>query len=335
MTTSVVVVAYGAMPLLSDALGALLQADGVDEIVVVDNGMDEDTRASLPTEARVVIAGDGANLGFAGGCNAGVAVSRGEIVAFVNPDLVVEPSAIASLRSVAERAGVGFVTGQVRLAGERERLNAAGGVLHFTGLGWSQHFGDPVAAAGDARPSPIMSGALAAVRREVFDDVGGFADELFLYHEDAELSLRAWLRGYENRFEPSSIGWHHYEFSRNLAKLYHLERNRLYVLAVCFPLRAVLLALPALLLYELGIVAVAAKEGWLRDKARGWLWLARHRSLVRERRVRAREACTRSDREFASLLAEHFDAGNYELSRALRAADRVLSRYWRAVRRFA
>lgn len=335
MTLSVVTVGYGAMPLIGACVDGLLQAKGVDEVVVIDNGLDAASRTTLPHgDGRVRVHTPGENLGFAGGCNAGAALAAGDVLAFVNPDLFVEPGALAAIEAVARQDGVAIATGEVRLD-DGERLNATGGVLHFTGLGWSEHFGAPLSEAGPSRPTMIASGALMAVRRAVWDELGGFTDDLFLYHEDAELSLRAWLRGYDNAFVAGAAGLHHYEFSRNARKLYFLERNRLYLVAVCFPARLLAVVLPALVAYEAGIVAVAAKEGWLREKVDGWRWLARHRADVLARRRTVQSTRRRSSAELAAQLAESFDAGNYPLSPVLRAADRVLAAYWRAVRRFA
>jgi GT2 family glycosyltransferase len=336
VSASVVTVGFGSMPLLGACVDGLLQADGVDEVVLVDNGLDAASMATLPVapDGRLRVYVPGTNLGFAGGCNAGAARAAGDVVAFVNPDLLVEPCAIAAIEAAARDEDVAIATGEVRLDDGR-RLNATGGVLHFTGLGWSEHFGDPIGDAGPSRHVMIASGALMAVRRSVWDELGGFTDDLFLYHEDAELSLRAWLRGYDNAFVAGAVGLHHYEFSRNARKLYFLERNRLYLVAVCFPARLLAVVLPALLVYELGIVAVATKEGWLREKVDGWRWLVAHRRVLLERRRAVRSSRRRSSSELAARLAASFDAGNYPLSPVLRAADRVLAAYWRLVRGLA
>jgi GT2 family glycosyltransferase len=334
VSLSVVTVGYGAMPLIGACVEGLLQAKGVDEVIVVDNGLDALSRATLPDgDDRVRVHAPGENLGFAGGCNAGAALASGDVLAYVNPDLFVEPGALVAMEAVARQESVAIATGEVRLQ-DGEHLNATGGVLHFTGLGWSEHFGAPVEDAGPSRPTMIASGALMAVRRAVMDELGGFTDDLFLYHEDAELSLRAWLRGYDNAFVAGAAGLHHYEFSRNARKLYFLERNRLYLVAVCFPARLVAFVLPALAAYEAGILAVAAKEGWLREKIDGWRWLVHHRADVLARRRLVQSTRRRSPSELAAQLAASFDAGNYPLSPVLRVADRVLAAYWRAVRRF-
>lgn len=334
MSLSVVTVGFGSMPMIGACVDGLLQAKGVDEVIVVDNGLDAVSRAMLPDDARVRVHIPGDNLGFAGGCNAGALLATGDVLAFVNPDLFVEPGALAAIEAVARQDRVAIATGEVRLDGG-DRLNATGGVLHFTGLGWSEHFGAPVADAGPSRPVMIASGALMAVRRAVWDELGGFTDDLFLYHEDAELSLRAWLRGYDNAFVAGAAGLHHYEFSRNARKLYFLERNRLYLVAVCFPSRLLAIVLPALLAYEAGIVAVAAKEGWLREKVDGWRWLVQHRRDLLARRRQVQSSRRRSPSELAGQLAASFDAGNYPLSPVLQLADRALAAYWLAVRRFA
>ena len=65
------------------------------------------------------------------------------------------------------------------------------------------------------------------VRREVWDALGGFDADYVAYCEDVYLSLRAWQAGYRVVHEPEAVVLHHYDFARNSAKFYLLERNRL------------------------------------------------------------------------------------------------------------
>ena len=74
---------------------------------------------------------------------------------------------------------------------------------------------------------------------------------------------------------PRSIVFHEYEFSRNLEKFFFLERNRALVLLKNLRLRNLLLLSPALLAGEIGLSAVALRDGWFRQKVRAWAHLLR------------------------------------------------------------
>ena len=70
-------------------------------------------------------------------------------------------------------------------------------------------------------------------------------------------------------------------------KEYYLERNRLIVVLTAFSVRLLLLLAPVLLAVELGIVLVAWRQGWLREKA-ARLGLARPQPRPGSRRTAAR-----------------------------------------------
>ena len=126
---------------------------------------------------------------------------------------------------------------------------------------------------------------MLAIRPALFEELGGFTAELFLYHEDLELGWRARMRGLRIVLEPAADVLHDYEYGRNLREelLHGAEPARLRRSA--YSLRLLLLLAPVLLAAEAGLVFVAWREGWLRDKLAGWGWCARNtRWVLRHRR---------------------------------------------------
>jgi GT2 family glycosyltransferase len=331
-SVTAVFVAYGEVPLLHEAVERVLASAGVDvDVVVVDHG----ATAALPSGSdRVRVVRPPTNSGFGGGCNAGAAVARADFLAFVNPDVLVDPEALVRLAEVAARPDVGIATASVRLLREPDLLNSAGGAIHFLGLGWADGFRDPVASASCERSVAAASGAAMVMRREVFEAVGGFTPELFLYHEDAELSLRCRLAGYDVRFVPDAVALHDYEFGRNTGKMLLLERNRLVLVLTAYAGRTLVLLAPALIVYEMGMVALSVAQGWFPEKIRGWAWLARHVGWLRAQRRRVAALRVRTDRDIAPFLAAHFTGRQVEFPAVLRPADALLAGYWRLVRRW-
>jgi GT2 family glycosyltransferase len=328
---SAVVVAHGDAPWLGDCVEALLASEDVQpEVVVVDNGSSAVERLGVRPGLEIVRPAD--NLGFAGGCNEGVEKSRGEVVALVNPDAIVEPLALARLATAAREPGVGVSTASLRLAGTPDVLNSGGNEVHFLGFGWAGCFGQP-ATSRTAGPVTAATGAAMALRREVWDALGGFDERYFMYHEDAELSLRSWQRGLRVQYVPEAVVHHHYEFGRHALKHGLLERNRLVLVLTLYQRRTLLLLAPALAAVEAGIVAAALGQGWLREKASGWWWLVRNRQWLRARRRQVQEARVVPDRELAHLFAPRLNPANYRLPVFMRPVEWLLARYWAAVRR--
>jgi N-acetylglucosaminyl-diphospho-decaprenol L-rhamnosyltransferase len=328
---SVVVVTYDSGAALGSSLPPLLaQLGASDELIVVDNASADDTVARvrrLAPHARLLV--QERNLGFAAGCNAGAAVAGGELLVFLNPDAVVADGFAEAIRRPLDRgwdAWMGVVT-----AGDV--LNTTGGVVHFTGIAWSGQVGEPVTAApAGPREVAFASGACLAVPRGRWAALGGFAPEFFMYCEDVDLSLRAWLWGGRVGVEPAARVDHDYSFAKGDYKWRLLERNRAAMVIRTYPGPLLALLAPALLATELALLAIAPASGW------GWPKLRAHADtlralprLLRERRaIQARR--TIGAREFARLLTPELsspDLGRVARNPLLRTG---LRGYWAAVR---
>ncbi len=331
---SAVIVAYGAEPWLERSVRAALGSEGVDiEVVLVDNGCTDGAVDAVSHLPGVHAVRPGANLGFAGGCQAGVVASRGDVVAFVNPDAVVAADALAHLAAVAAEPGVAIATAGIRLADRPDAMNSAGNDVHFLGVSWSGAFGEPATEHAVRRQVFAASGAGMAMRREVWDALGGMEAELFAYYEDADLSLRCWQQGLSVVYVPEAVVVHRYEFSRNPRKLFLAERNRLCMVLTLYELRTLWLLAPALLGLELAVVALAVRQGWWRQKLSGWRWLLGRRRWLAERRRVVQAARRVRDRDLAGRFATTLSPGNLVLPDWLDPLDRLLARYWRFVRR--
>jgi GT2 family glycosyltransferase len=303
--------------------------------VVVDNGGDPTTVDRLGGRAGVTVLTPEHNLGFAAGSNLGARTATGTYVAFVNGDAIVEPEALALLVQACadpDGATVGVATASVRLLDRPEVINSAGNPVHFLGLSWAGGHNRPASEYDTARAVASASGATTVMRRDQFLDVGGFCESLFTYVEDTDLSLRVWQRGWSVTYVPAAVVLHDYEFGRNPGKFYLLERNRLFMVMTVFPARLLALVAPALLAFEVAVLTVSLRDGWAREKVRGWWWLVRHPQLVRRRRREVTSARVLGDQEFAALLTSTFDPGVEGLG-VPGFLQRLLDVYWRLVRR--
>lgn len=332
---AVVTVGYNSAAHLPGTLAAVApQLRDDDELVVVDNasrdGTAEVVRAAAQ-QARIVEMRR--NDGFARGCAAGVEASAAPLIMFLNPDARPAPGCIDALRRIAsERPDWGAWQALVVMNGG-ERVNTLGGKIHYLGFGWSGGCGTP-AAEVPARPVevPFASGAAMVIRREAWDRVAGFEPSYFLYGEDLDLSLRLRLAGYGVGMTPSGRVEHDYEFEKGPDKWFLLERNRWRTLLAAYPTPLLLLLAPALLLFELALLPIAAHGGWLGAKLRAQGAVLRDLpgELARRRSVQAYRQIDATT--FADVLSADLD------SEYLGAAARVgvlvaLQRcYWRVVR---
>jgi GT2 family glycosyltransferase len=331
---TVVTVAYGNEPWLESSVEACLRSEGVRvDVVLVDNGCTDGAVDRLDGVPGVTVVRSAGNLGFAAGTNAGVGAAAGAFVALVNPDAIVEPDALARLVAVAALDDVAIATASVRLAGREDHLNAAGLALHFLGVSWAGHFGEPAADHATACDVPGGSGAAMVLRRDCWHELGGFCDELFAYYEDCDLGVRAWQRGLRCVYVPGATVVHRYEFGRSPGKHFLVERNRCVMVLTLWSTRSLVLLAPAFVVSELGVLALAARQGWAGEKVRSWWWLLSHASWLAARRRAMQTARTRTDRVLVPLLEERLTPANYPLPPAARL-QAPLTWWWRVVRRF-
>ncbi len=333
-SVTAVVLAWQAEPWLPRCVEALLASEKVSvEVVLVDNGCTTDDVEILARRPGVTVVRPSRNLGFSGGCNAGAAAATGEFLALVNSDAVVEPGTLARLVEEVSRPGVGIAVASIRLADDPALLNAGANPIHVLGLSWSGGMGEreertePVDTAG-------ASGACLLTTLAHWQRLGGFDEEYFAYHEDAELSVRTWRLGLRVVYVPDAVAVHRYEFSRNDLKMYLAERNRLLFVATLWGIRARLLLAPAFAGLELAWLVRAALEGWLPAKLRGWRWLWTHRRYVRERRAALRAEQRVPDREWMRVLTPRMDTAVVPLPAIVTPVNAVMSAYWRLVSRW-
>ena len=329
-----VVLAYGGEPLLERCVRALLGSAGARvDVVVVDNGCTTDAVDRVAVLPGVRTLRPPRNTGFAGGCDLGARHVTGDLLVLVNSDAVVEPGAVAALARVLAEPSVGIASGSLRLLDRPGTVNSAGNPVHFLGLSWAGGLGDPVSAHRERRPVASATGAVMALRRETWQALGGFYEPMFTYCEDLELSLRCWQRGWTVEYVPDAVALHAYEFHRNPLKLYLLERNRLLVVLTLYERRTLALLAVPLAGLEVAVLLVALRQGWGRQKVRGWWWLARHARLVRRRRAAVQAARSVPDRDLAPLLTGSFSPGAETGFAAPRALALASAAWWRVARR--
>jgi GT2 family glycosyltransferase len=274
---SVVVVTYNSERWIRGCLRALRAQAGAPpyEIIVVDSGSADGTADIVSAEFPEVRLLRGENRGFGAGNNAGAAVARGTLLAFVNPDTVAEPGWLRELLAPLSEPGV-VTTSKVLLLDAPGKVNTCGNVLHFTGLSFVLGLGGSAEEFQGVQPVPGISGAAFAMRRDDYLRLGGFDEGFFLYLEDTDLSWRLRRSGFRVLLAPASRVLHSYRFSLTPGKLYHVELGRLRLLRKHYrPFHWVLLA-PSLLLADALAWAAAARMGreGLRAKLRatreGW-----------------------------------------------------------------
>jgi GT2 family glycosyltransferase len=302
-------------------------------VIVVDNGGGGPEIEDAAGRSGVQVVSPGRNLGFAAGCNAGALSATGDALVFLNPDTVLAPGALDGLVGPLEDPEIGVVSARLRLLDQPELLNSAGNEVHVTGIAWAGLYGKPASAVGELRDVAFPTGAAMAIRRELFQALGGFTEELFMYQEDLELGWRVRLLGLRIVVNPEADVYHEYEFGRNPGKQYLLERNRLVFVLSSYSPRLLLLLSPVLVSTEAAMLGLALKEGWARDKLAGWGWLLSNAGWLRHHRRETQRLRRVEDRELARFLSPVIAPAMIPVPSPVRAINPLVARYWSLVKK--
>jgi N-acetylglucosaminyl-diphospho-decaprenol L-rhamnosyltransferase len=214
---SAVVVSYRSGHLARRAIAALREDAargglGLEAVAVVNSGDADEVRA-VESVADVTI-DPGANLGYAGGLNHGIAAARGDVLLLMNPDVTVRPGAVATLVA-AVRSTPLTMAGPATYLDEEESvlipifdeptpLDLARRRLLLDPRGADRVFARRLPRVLRAVESvsrretftvSALSGGMMAVERATLERVGGFDERYRLYFEENDWQRRLRLSG--------------------------------------------------------------------------------------------------------------------------------------------
>ena len=182
------------------------------EIIVVDNASIDATGRMLELlKNKVRVVRNETNQGFVDACNQGAAAARGKFLVFLNNDTIVQPGWLNALTETIEADNTSGAVGSM-LIYPNNRVQESGGIVwrdanaHNYGNGW--HPAD--ARLNFLREVDYCSGASLLVRREFFQQLGGF-DRRFApaYYEDTDLCMSVRAAGLKVVYQPLSKVFHY------------------------------------------------------------------------------------------------------------------------------
>jgi GT2 family glycosyltransferase len=286
---SIVLVNHNKGEQIFRCLQSLGEASTADiEIILVDNASSDGSAGRVATEfPEIHLVRCPTNIGFGAGNNLGASLAKGEYLAFLNPDTVVEQGWLEALIKALEGdPQLGLVTSKILLLQSPDQINTCGNDVHISGLTLCRGMGKPRSSFNLPEEVAAVSGAAFVIRRALFEALGGFDADFFLYMEDTDLSWRARLIGYRILYVPGSLVYHDYFLRFTPRKTFYQERNRYLMLLKCLKWQTLLTLLPALLLAELvtwGFELVHDRRN-LANKFRAYIWIARNWKTIQEKR---------------------------------------------------
>ncbi|EFO78911.1 glycosyl transferase family protein [Oscillochloris trichoides DG-6] len=195
------------------------------QILIVDNHSSDDSvaqfRAAFADTVHVLVTP--ANLGFAGGMNAGIraALDAGaDAVLLLNNDTVVDSAMLAELLHAAHARPQAGVLGPAIFYYDHPTRIWQLGSREYPLLPIPMNLGmrDLHHAAGRPFRLDYVTGCAMFVRRHVFEQVGLLDTSYVMYYEDADFCRRVRQAGYEIWCVPQARMWHRVSLSAGMVK---------------------------------------------------------------------------------------------------------------------
>ncbi|MHB8773155.1 MAG: glycosyltransferase family 2 protein [Syntrophales bacterium] len=237
------------------------------EIIVVDNGSQEDVREMVTGEyPQCRFIRIERNLGFAGGYNRGISAARGTYIAIINNDAIASPQWLGKLVAVAEQdAQIGAVASIIADGNRTNVLDSCGVGIALDGMSRQLMRGRALPVLNEPHEVLAPSGCACLFQAAALDVVGLFDESFFSYCEDTDLGLRLRWAGFKTVVAPDAQVTHYYSMTTgkySLQKVFWVERNHFLVAVKNFP-PALLLILPFATVwrYLVQIFAIVTRSG--------------------------------------------------------------------------
>ncbi len=225
MQLSVIILNYNVRYFLEQCVlsvqKALSTIDG--EIIVIDNNSSDDSCAMMKELfPNVKLIENKENFGFSKGNNIGVAQAKGEYICILNPDTVVAEDTfhkiIAMHEEISSKAGIigcKLIDGTGNFLPESKRgvptpwvaftkIFGLYKISNLFGKYYAQHLTQNQSGKVD-----ILVGAFMIIKRDLYNEIGGFDENCFMYSDDIDLSYMALQKGKHNYYFHETTAIHY------------------------------------------------------------------------------------------------------------------------------
>ena len=269
---SVIIPHFNGIEILRACLTSLL-ANSFEsyEILLVDNGSTDGSQEMVKSEfPQVTLIQNTENLGYAGGCNTGMRIAKGEWFLLLNNDTEVQPNFLSELYNAAckdETAGI--LQPKILSIQDKELFDysgGAGGEIDIFGYPFVRgrlfEFIEKDEGQYDRINPEIFwaSGTACLLRKSMIEKIGMLDEDFFAHMEEIDLNWRSHLAGYRSLVVTGTFLYHYSGYTLgagNKRKMYLNHRNNLVMLIKNYSLKNLLWILPVRILMEIATLFLA------------------------------------------------------------------------------
>lgn len=249
------------------------------QVIVVDNASSDGSAEILAKEfPEIVLLTSTTNLGFAGGNNLGfryVFEHHFPYILMLNNDTIVEPDFLDHLMQYMEtHPDTGAIQPRIHFEHDRS-LIWNGGSKHavWTGFLYAKDIHrKPGKRSLQLQKVDWITGCAFLIRTSVLQQTGLLAENMFMYSEDVDLSMRIKKMGYTLIYHPQAVIYHIAGMSNKTTTKgkegyvhplvhYYNQRNRLWILKKYTPIYALPTVIICNFFYIILIIGYFALRG--------------------------------------------------------------------------
>ncbi len=270
--------------------------------------------------------------------NFAITSSSTDLVLLVDDDAILSENCLAELVSAAQSHPEGAIWApRIVYSDRRDTIQFEGAKMHY--------LAETILVSGDTLISngvdgitqvPMIAGVTLLVSQHKAIAIGLFDEYYFFGRTDGEFTYRLTQAGEQIYTVPDAICYHRVK-KRGLSKVFYQIRNRWLMLLTMFSLKTIILAAPALLVYELSLMGFLLLKGKIVDYFRALLDIITHFPTVLKRRKEIQ-----AFRQVPDKVLIHYDpinirgdlVGNKALILLKTSLDKFFGAYWKLISQF-
>lgn len=219
---SIIILSYNTKALLKTCLDSIYKnIKSIEfEVIVVDNASKDESCKMVKSEfPKVILIENKINLGFSKGINIGAKKAKGTYLLFLNSDTEILKDKFRDMLSIFDKdKKIGIAGGSlVNQDGSKQRsFGKFYNLLNIINLLiFGERFNFAKKGLNSIKYVDWVSGGFMLVDKNIFQNISGFDEQIFMYMEDVELCYRVKKLGYKVLFYPDAEALHVNQGSSN------------------------------------------------------------------------------------------------------------------------
>lgn len=317
---TIIIANYNGEKYLSTCLNSVLATKyTLFEVLLVDDGSTDRSvqiiKRFVAKDKRIQLLKNDRNLGAAASRNLAAKVANGEILVFLDNDTEVTPLWITEMvKTLSENRKIGGCQALLMDFERRDTVQVAGTKI-WAATGWGLPIGAGEKSKDKFKEIDIIAlSAALAIRKDIFEKVGGFDEMEAVVTEDLDLSWRIWIAGYKVVLSPKSIVYH---WTKSVAmrknmkhtneKIYfHLTKNSLISIIKNYELKTLMLYLPYAVFIHISRSIIVSICKWnsssIKGTVRAFLWTLNNLNYIFDNRNKISSIRKNNDKTLFSKI---------------------------------